>query len=204
MKVIAFDRDWLQDDPLGFGVTDGAGKFRIDYSSDKFKKTPFPSIDIEWFGGPDLYFHIETPSGTSLLAESPSKGRTPGRENVGPCVCVDLCLDQEQPPPHPGPIPLFTNVGAYEVDPTAGDFTADGTTTAGGMAFTGQIPLIGILPNGDAPDAEQYRFRIAEFPGPGCLPGCTHGADQADGDRQARVLRVHRGRVDAQVCRRTG
>lgn len=169
VKVIAFDRDWTQDDPLGSGLTDGAGKFRIDYSSHSFKKTPFPGIDVEWFGGPDLYFHIETPGGTSLLAEPPSKGRTPGRENVGPCFCVDLCLDQEQPPTHPAPIPLFTNVGAYEVDPMAGDFTADGTTTAGNMAFTGLIPLIGILPNGDAPDPEQYRFRVAAFPGPGAF-----------------------------------
>jgi hypothetical protein len=175
VKVIAFDRDWLQDDPLGSGLTDGAGKFRIDYPSDSFKKTPFPGIDIEWFGGPDLYFHIETPGGISLLAEPPSKGRTPGRENVGPCVCVDLCLDQEKPPPHQGPLPLFTNVGDYEVDPMAGDFTANGTTTAGNLAFTGVIPLIGILPNGDAPDAEQYRFRVAKFPTPGAYQDVPKG-----------------------------
>lgn len=167
VRVLAFDCDWLQDDPLGIGTTDGAGKFRIDYAIDQFKKTPFPGIDVEWFGGPDLYFHVETPDGTSLLAEPQSKGRTPGRENVGPCFCVDLCLDIDHPPTRPAPIPMFTNVGAYEVAPMAGAFTADGTTTAGNMAFTGVIPLIGILPNGDAPDAEQYRFRIAAFPGPG-------------------------------------
>ena len=175
VKVLAFDRDWLQDDPLGSGITDGAGKFRIDYSSDSFKKTPFAGIDIELFGGPDLYFHIETPGGSLLMAEPPSIGRTPGRENVGPCFCVDLCLDQEQPPTQQGPLPLFTNVGAYDVDPMAGDFTADGTTTAGSMAFTGEIPLIGILPNGDAPEAEQYRFRIAEFPGPGAYQDVLTG-----------------------------
>jgi hypothetical protein len=175
VKVIALDRDWLQDDPLGTALTDASGHFRIDYPSDRFKKTPFPGIDIEWFGGPDLYFHIETPSGTPLLTEPPSKGRTPGRENVGPCVCVDLCLDQDQPPPPVVPIPLFTNVGAYEVDPVAGDFTADGTTTSGNMAFTGTIPLIGILPNGDAPDAEQYRFRVAAFPGPGAYSDVVTG-----------------------------
>jgi hypothetical protein len=167
VKVIALDTDWLQDDPLGSALTDTTGRFRIDYTSDRFKKTIFPGIDIELFGGPDLYFHIETPGGTPLLTEPPSKGRTPGRENAGPCFCVELCLDREQPPPPVAPIPLFTNVGAYEVDPVAGDFTADGTTTAGNMAFTGTIPLIGILPNGDAPDAEQYRFRVAAFPGPG-------------------------------------
>jgi hypothetical protein len=168
VRVLAFDRDWLQEDPLGFGTTDATGRFRIDYAAEDFKKTPFPGIDIEWVGGPDLYFRVEMPDGTELLQEDPSAGRTPGRENAGPCFCVDLCLDQVRPP-HPAPIPMFTNVGAYDVDPLAGDFTAAGTTTAGDMAFTGTIPLIGILPNGDAPDAEQYRFRVAKFPGPGPL-----------------------------------
>src|SRR5262245_21202773 len=47
-------------------------------------------------------------------------------------------------------IPLFTHVGAYHVDPIYGDFQADGTTTAGGYAFTRDIPLIGILPGWEA------------------------------------------------------
>ena len=29
--VIAFDRDWIQDDELGIATTDGNGRFRIDY-----------------------------------------------------------------------------------------------------------------------------------------------------------------------------
>ena len=76
VKVRAFDVDWLQQDALGEAVTDAAGHFRIDYSADDFKKTIFsPSINIEWFGGPDLYFRIETLGGTVLLAEPPSRGR---------------------------------------------------------------------------------------------------------------------------------
>jgi hypothetical protein len=166
VRVRAFDRDWLQDDALGSGLTDAAGKFRIDYTADDFKRTPFSWLELEWVGGPDLYFRVELPDGTPLLEESPDKGRTPGRENAGPCTCVHLCLDRV-PPSRPAPIPLFTNVGSYAVDPPAGAFTADGTTTAGHMAFTGTIPLIGILPNGDAPDAEQYRFFVEKYPGPG-------------------------------------
>src|SRR5439155_20389342 len=61
-------------------------------------------------------------------------------------------------------------VGQYHVDPIAyNDFTAVGTTTAGGYAFTGTIPLIGNLPDGSAPDALEYRFRYAKYPGPGPL-----------------------------------
>ena len=46
------------------------------------------------------------------------------------CICV--CPAQEV-------IPLFTKVGEYRVDPIWGDFTAEGTTTAGGYAFTSEI-----------------------------------------------------------------
>jgi hypothetical protein len=62
-------------------------------------------------------------------------------------------------------IPLFTHVGAYHVDPIYGDFQADGTTTAGGYAFTRTIPLIGILPGWESTNTYEYRFRIAKYPG---------------------------------------
>ena len=94
VRVFAFDRDWLQDDPLGSGLTDATGHFRIDYSGADFRKGTF--INIELFGGPDVYFRIETVGGDVLLAEPPSEGRAPGRENIGPCFCVELCV--EQPP----------------------------------------------------------------------------------------------------------
>jgi hypothetical protein len=58
-------------------------------------------------------------------------------------------------------------VGAYHVDPIYGDFQGDGTTTAGGYAFTRTIPLIGILPGWEAINKYEYRFRIAKYPGPG-------------------------------------
>lgn len=71
------------------------------------------------------------------------------------CFCV--C-------PPPETIPLFTHVGSYRVDPVWNDFTADGTTTAGGLAFTSQIPLIGLLPDGQTPTAMEYRFQTEKYP----------------------------------------
>ncbi|HEY2859733.1 MAG TPA: hypothetical protein VGJ21_15035 [Terracidiphilus sp.] len=60
--------------------------------------------------------------------------------------------------PEPETIPLFTKVGQYHVAPVFGDFQANGTTTAGGYAFSTIVNLNGILPDGTAPDAMQYRF----------------------------------------------
>ena len=62
-------------------------------------------------------------------------------------------------------IPLFTHVGVYHVDSIYGDFQADGTTTAGGYAFTKTIPLIGILPGWESSNTYEYRFQIAKYPG---------------------------------------
>jgi hypothetical protein len=76
-------------------------------------------------------------------------------------ICQRFCFCVCRPP---ATIPLFTHVGNYRVDPIWNDFTADGTTTAGGYAFTGSIPLIGILPDGTTPDAEEYRFRTEKYP----------------------------------------
>jgi hypothetical protein len=178
VTVRAFDADWLQDDPLGSAVTDGTGRFRIDYSTVDFQQSIFsPLINIEWVGGPDLYFRIETSGGIVLLAEPQSRGRDPDRENVGHCFCVDLCID-EPPPDGSNPIPLFTHVGQYRVDPIYNDFTADGLTTAGNLAFTDTIPLIGLLPNGSAPDALEYHFRVGEYDTTGTVLGPVSDVDQ--------------------------
>lgn len=177
VRVFAFDADWIQDDPLGSATTDATGRFRIDYTSATFRRTPFsPLINVEWIGGPDLYFRIEASDGTPLLVEASSQGRTPGRENVGHCYCVDLCLKE---PPHQNlpTIPLFTNVGQYHVDPSDGDFTSAGLTTAGGFAFTDTIPLIGILPDGQVATDMEYRFRVAEYDAAGAVLGAVMDVD---------------------------
>ncbi|PZS28942.1 MAG: hypothetical protein DLM58_16320 [Pseudonocardiales bacterium] len=164
VTVKAFDVDWLQDDMLGSAVTDAAGHFRIDYLAADFKRTPFsPLINIEWVSGPDLYFRVESAGGAPLLVEPASKGRTPGRENVGPCTCVELCLTGDVPSTPPT-IPMFTKVGVYRIDPIYGEFTPNGTTTSGDMAFTSTIPLVGIMPDPLSSDAIEYRFQIATLP----------------------------------------
>ena len=65
------------------------------------------------------------------------------------CICI--C-------PQPETIPLFTKVGKYHVDPMFGDFQPNGTTTAGNYAFSTTVNLNGLLPDGSAPDALEYRF----------------------------------------------
>jgi hypothetical protein len=178
VRVRAFDVDWLQDDEIGSAITDGAGRFRIDYLTEDFQKTPFsPSINIELIGGPDLYFKVETPGGVLLLDEPRSRGRDPDRENAGHCFCVELCL--EKTPPPTTTIPLFTHVGMYRVDPIYGDFTADGLTTAGNYAFTDTIPLRGLLPNGNDPDAIEYRFQAGEYDAAGVVLGAVSPVDAA-------------------------
>lgn len=122
VKVSAFDVDWIQDDPLGSAVTDGSGHFRIDYNTIDFQRTPFPFINIELFGGPDLYFKIEDSSGNVLLDEPPSRGRDRDRENVGPCFCVDLCVENPVIVKHA----WFTHVGDFAIN---SDFAVDGKSS---------------------------------------------------------------------------
>jgi len=65
-----------------------------------FKKTIlFAAINIEWVGGPDLYFRVETLSGTVLLAEPPLRGRAPDRENAGPCSAWTCASKSSRPLP---------------------------------------------------------------------------------------------------------
>ncbi len=95
--VTAYDADWLQDDALGSAITDGNGRFRIDYSTADFRKTPLsPWINFELIGGPDIYFKAEL-DGSPIIDENSGDARVPGRENIGHCFCVHLCTDEVQP-----------------------------------------------------------------------------------------------------------
>jgi hypothetical protein len=169
--VSAFDADWLQDDPLGSATTDGSGHFLISYTVDDFQKTPLsPLINFELIGGPDVYFKAEL-GGNTILAEPSSAGRQPGRENVGPCLCVSLCSDQvvgngpETTPhwqqledfdihPAPGLPGSSFSVEGYAGDPTAGAFVF-----GGGVRLRGNCPLQNIATN----NALEYRFTIGEW-----------------------------------------
>lgn len=181
VKVSAFDRDWLQDDPLGTGFTDGSGKFRIDYAGADFRKDIL-GLNIELYGGPDLYFKVETPSGTVLLAEPPSRGRDPGRENVGNCFCVDLCVQQAPVVTHA----WFTRVGDFGIYSDINHLT-DGLSTHAvpfgfpgahggpGYGFYGGLKLVGdcpaLYPTGGP--ALRYRFLVEVLGGGGGLQPVT-------------------------------
>ncbi len=77
------------------------------------------------------------------------------------CICV--C-------PPPTTVPLFTHVGKYRVPDVYGDFNANGTTSDHGFAFTQTIDLKGILPDGQALDAYEYRFTYKNNGGGGTNP----------------------------------
>jgi len=160
VRVYAFDRDWLQDDPLGSDVTDGTGHFRIDYLAADFKKTIFPAINLELFGGPDIYFRIETLSGTVLLAEPPSRGRDSDRNNRGPCFCVDLCVPKG-PSQNPTELSAFTNLGGYDF--TNGQVDTAGTgLTSDNRAFYSNVRLNGILAQTLNGQPLEYMFEVRD------------------------------------------
>ena len=166
VRVLAFDRDWLRDDPLGSGITDGDGRFRIDYSGADFRKGTL--LDVELFGGPDVYFRVESASGEVLLDEPSSRGRAPDRENIGPCFCADLCVDE-------APIvrqAWFTRVGHFNINSDIS--TATGLTIRAmpfgfpnahggpGYGFGGNLKLVGDCPTTHPSTGQpmRYRFRV--------------------------------------------
>ena len=156
VKVTAFDVDWLQDDNLGTATTSSAGIFRIDYLGEKYRKGTF--IDIELFGGPDVYFRIEDADGNPLLVESPQEGRKPGRADSGPCLCVELCVKVPVPGPQTS-YSLWTSVGSFTIPDASGlnDFDAGGYAGAARYGFTGTIHL-----SGTTAQNTQYRFLVSD------------------------------------------
>lgn len=162
MRVRAFDVDWLQDDSLGAAITDANGHFRIDYVSAAFKKDIL-GLNIELFGGPDLYFKVETLGGAPLLAEPPSRGRAPDRENVGHCFCVKLCVDKAPEDPNES-IPAFFALGGYDFAAAVPDIHSvvpgSGLTVADNRAFYSTVRLNGILSKKLNSTAMEYRFEF--------------------------------------------
>jgi hypothetical protein len=171
--VSAFDADWLQDDLLGSAVTNGAGRFRIDYTTANFRLTPLsPVINFELVGGPDVYFSAEL-GGNTILDEDRSVARTPGRENIGPCFCVDLCTE-EVVPPTPEEMPHWERVEIFDIHPKApnpaSDFDSQGFAGPDKLVFGGKVGLHGNVPltNVAAPaNPLEYRFVIGEWTWPG-------------------------------------
>lgn len=176
--VKAFDADWLQDDALGSDITDADGHFRIDYVTEDFEKTPLtPLINVECVSGPDLYFSVEY-GGAPVMTEPRSAGRTPARQNVGHCFCVELCTDQvpHTPPGGPETVPHWQRVDDFDIHPAApspaSSFSIEGYAggPAGSYVFGGGVPLRGNCPlrNAAAPaNSLEYRFLIGEWTWPG-------------------------------------
>ena len=167
VRVRAFDADWLQDDALGSDVTDAGGHFHIYYTPQQFRVTPFsPLFNFEWVSGPDIYFRVETLLGTALLTEPRSTGRTPQRENRGPCTCVRLCIDKDNVPPTTTTetLSVFNRIGAYhfltEIDSGA---TGDGLTNADDRAFHSTLRLNGILAKTKNGNPLEYAFEVAAY-----------------------------------------
>jgi hypothetical protein len=159
VRVRAFDVDWLQDDPLGDAVTDGSGHYRIDYLASDFTPTVFPWLSLEWTGGPDVYFKVETLGGAPLLNEPPSRGRGPDRENVGPCFCADLCLKES--PPVTEPLPVFDALGGYlYASDIESAVPGSGLTNGDHRAFYSTVRLNGVLPKKLGGQAMEYRFEF--------------------------------------------
>ncbi len=175
--VSAFDVDWIQDDPLGSGVTDTTGRFRIDYVTADFTRTPFsPFINVECVSGPDIYFRAQLGSDV-ILDENRSVGRSPGRQNVGHCFCVELCTDKVTGGCGVSCQPHWQKVWDFDIHPDAGQIGSQFSTEgyAGGAAasyvFGDMNYKAGVLLRGNCPlvnpantsNKLQYRFVIGEY-----------------------------------------
>jgi hypothetical protein len=90
-KVSAYDADLVKDDYLGNATTDADGRFRIDYAGEAFRQTPVRGAEFER-GGPELYFHVESPDGGMALKEDKSRGNKPDRADATNCFTVELVV----------------------------------------------------------------------------------------------------------------
>lgn len=169
VTVSAFDTDIVADDALGSAVTSPAGKFRIDYPGSAFRQGTW--VDVELFGGPDVYFKI-TDSGGAVLppAEDRSAGRAKGRCDTGPCACFELCVDAGGGSGEIIPS-VWTGVGiAFTIPDASGlnDFDAAGYAGAPKYALTGPAVRMtgsaGLRTVGGNP--VEYRFLVSDTVAP--------------------------------------
>jgi hypothetical protein len=168
VRVFAYDVQFIHDAPLGSAVTDGSGKFRIDYTPADFETALFSTLEYELFAsGPDVYFRIETLSGTPLLVEPRSRAHSPDRD-AGPCLCVELCVDKIPQRPPVTVLSAFTSLGVY-------NFTTDidsallgtGLTLGDGRAFFSTVRLNGVLAQQLNGQPLEYMFETKDLSGGG-------------------------------------
>jgi hypothetical protein len=169
--VKAFDADWVQHDSLGSGVSNASGVYRVDYPGSAFR--PGTWIDIELFGGPDLYFRVEDSVGGTLITEEPPAGRAPGRADRGHCGRVDLCaaVGAQPDPDKPGtdryPNAWIKVGSAFAIPDAAGlnDFDAEGYMGASRFALSGTVLMRGDVARQTADGHPvEYRFLVSDSP----------------------------------------
>lgn len=176
VKVTAWDADFLTDDNLGSAVTDVNGHFRIDYTSIDFKQTflsPWinvetdPGLPLTFQSGPDVYFKYEY-SGVAIQGETSANRRN----NVGYCLCVELCLKEIKVPPTgiPASFIKIGNNGNHFINETVAsgnlNVIAFGTgKTPAGQAFFSCIKLRGSLTQKLNGVAMEYSFDTIETNG---------------------------------------
>lgn len=166
--VSAFDTDWLQDDALGTSVSNAAGIYRIDYPGSAFRRGTF--IDVELFGGPDLYFRVTDSGGNVLINEAPGAGRGPGRADRSRCAHVDLCSQVGSPPGGGVFVDAWIKVGSAFVIPDASgnnDFDAQGYMGAQRFALGSTALMRGDVERETVDGrAVEYRFLVSDSPTP--------------------------------------
>lgn len=171
--VTAWDDDFVSDDNLGTATTDANGRFRIDYSSADFKKTflsPLinvetdPGFPLSFQSGPDIYFKAEL-GGTIILEE----GSSERRDNVGYCLCVNLCTNKVIPGDGVDDVifpSAWTGIGSAFTIPTGSilnDFDADGFAGAKKYGLTGRIRMTGQAAHKRSNGNRiEYRFLVSD------------------------------------------
>lgn len=167
VTVIAMDADFITDDELGRNITDINGYFKIYYTSVEFKKTFLsPIINIEtdvlppFASGPDVYFQLEYAGQRFALETSPDR-----RNNVGYCLCVNLCTD-ELIPIEPSIPPSFTHFGLNQHIPIQSGINLGTGKTLGGYAFFSSVNLVGTISKKISTQPMEYLFEYQEVVNP--------------------------------------
>lgn len=165
--VQAWDADLITDDNLGSAVTDANGHFRIDYTGADFKINFLPfNVETDpsapfFSSGPDVYFKADI-AGISLINETAADRRN----NVGYCLCVDLCTPINVVNPNDAFPSAWTGIGsAFNINTGTGpkDFDADGYAGSGKYALSSVINLTGQAPAKSlAGNPIEYRFVISD------------------------------------------
>lgn len=165
-SVTAWDADFFTDDNLGTAITDANGHFRIDYRSIQFKQTFLsPIINVEtdvtnlfaFNSGPDVYFKVVL-SGVTIINET----KADRRNNVGYCLCVDLCADVNIPVQTPTPVPAFLQIGGINYTTGVQSNVGGSGLTNSNYAFYNSLRLNGILAQTFGGQPMEYCFEYTK------------------------------------------